>query len=127
MLGEYGRSTVNEESLLCRDDLDPLVLAVSSPPKYLPSSLAFLLSFLLLLEKKDLPPDDCLDLLSPDDMMLQFRRFDSLCEDGIFPDAPGLKRRTVIFIGVSSYDIDIIWDSQKPPPSRFVKSRFDLQ
>lgn len=64
-----------EESLLCLDDLDPLELVLSSPPKYLPSSLTFLLSFLPLLEKNDLPPEDCLDLLSAVDMMLQFRRF----------------------------------------------------
>lgn len=51
----------------CVDERDVMELALSrSAPKYLPSSLTFLLSFLLL-PKKDLAPDDCLvDLLSPD-------------------------------------------------------------
>ena len=62
--GECGRSIdATEEPRVCRDDRDP---ESKSPPKYLPSSLTFLLSFLLLREKNDLPPDDCLDLVSDD-------------------------------------------------------------
>jgi hypothetical protein len=69
--GESGRSIdAIDEPLVCRDVRDPTEPTFSrSPPRYLPpSSLTFLLSlsFLLLLEKKDFPPDDCLDLLSAD-------------------------------------------------------------
>ena len=69
--GELGLSIdATDDPLVCLDDRDPIVLALSrSPPKYFPSSLAFLLSFLLLLEKNDFPPDDCLDLLSPADIL----------------------------------------------------------
>ena len=59
-----------EEFLVCLDDRDPTEPALSrSPPKYLPSSLAFLFSFLCPLEKNDLPPEDCRDLLSGADMI----------------------------------------------------------
>ena len=69
--GELGLSIdATDEPLVCRDDRDPAVLALSrSPPKYFPSSLTFLLSFLLLLEKNDFPPEDCLDLLSAADIL----------------------------------------------------------
>ena len=57
--GELGRSIdAIEEPLACRDDRDPVVLVLSRSAPNLPSSLAFLLSFLLLLEKNDLPPED---------------------------------------------------------------------
>ena len=69
--GESGRSNdATDEFLICRDEdevRDPTEPNFSrSPPRYLPSSLGFLLSlsFLLLLEKKDFPADDCLDLVS---------------------------------------------------------------
>lgn len=57
--GEFGLSIdATEDPLACRDDRDPAVLDFSKSAPNLPSSLAFLLSFLLLLEKNDLPPDD---------------------------------------------------------------------
>ena len=67
--GDSGRSKdATDEVLVCREDVrDPTEPVFSrSPPRYLPSSLAFLLSlsFLLLLEKNDFPADDCLDLVS---------------------------------------------------------------
>jgi hypothetical protein len=55
---------MTEDSLACRDarELDDSLALSKSPPSDLPSSLAFLLSFLLLREKKDLPPEeDCRD------------------------------------------------------------------
>ena len=61
-----------EDRVVCREDRDPIVLALStSPPGFLPSSLTFLfsLSFLLLLEKNDFPPEDCLDLDSAPDII----------------------------------------------------------
>jgi hypothetical protein len=62
------------ESLLGCEDLDPTEPALSdSPPVLLPSSLATFLSFLLLLEKKDLPPEDCRALLSAADMIAHAR------------------------------------------------------
>jgi hypothetical protein len=80
--GEYDWSIdTAEESRVCLDDLEPLELALSnSPPKDLPSSLTFLFSFLVLREKKDFPPEDCLDLLSAADMIedSQNRCFDLL-------------------------------------------------
>lgn len=59
--GELGRSKdITEDSLVCLDDRELVALDCSiSPPNDLPSSLAFLLSFLLLREKKDFPPEDC--------------------------------------------------------------------
>jgi hypothetical protein len=60
-----------EESLLCRDEREPIEPDLSTPPPtYLSSSAAFLLSFLELREKNDLPPEDCLDLLSAADMIV---------------------------------------------------------
>jgi hypothetical protein len=81
--GEYGKSMDTfEESLVCREEREPMELALSTPPpKYLSSSPAFLLSFFELREKNDLPPDDCLDLLSAADMVVRRRkaRFDHRC------------------------------------------------
>jgi hypothetical protein len=70
--GEYGRSMDTlEEFLVCREVLELTEPDWStSPAPYLLSSAAFLLSFLVLLEKKDLPPEDCLDLLSAADMIV---------------------------------------------------------
>jgi hypothetical protein len=69
--GEYGMSIDTfEEFLVCRDDREPVELTLSnSLAAYLPSSAAFFLSFLALREKNDLPPEDCLDLLSAADMI----------------------------------------------------------
>jgi hypothetical protein len=68
--GELGRSSeATEESLACLDERDPLVLALSRSPPSLPSSLTSLLSFLLLLEKNDFPPEDCLAFESALDMI----------------------------------------------------------
>jgi len=93
-----------DESLVCLDDRDPVELALSvSPPTYFPSSLTFLLSlsFLLLLEKNDLPPEDCLDAAD----MIRGERFDHhLCHVWVFLDAPGLERIVIEFIGVSELD-----------------------
>jgi hypothetical protein len=61
-----------EESLVCRDEREPMELALSKPPAGNLSS-SFLLSFLELREKNDLPPEDCLDLLSAD-MFMRGRR-----------------------------------------------------
>lgn len=52
-----------EESRLCRDERKLIVLAAS---RWSPSVV--LLSLFLLLEKRDRPPDDCLDL--SDDMIV---------------------------------------------------------
>jgi hypothetical protein len=60
---------MTEDSLACRDVRELIVLELSrSPPNDLPSSLAFLLSFLLLREKKDFAPEDCRDFASADDI-----------------------------------------------------------
>ena len=84
--GEPGRSIdATEDPLVCLDDLDPLELVLSrSPPKNLPSSLAFLFSFLPVLEKNDLPPDDCRDLLSTADII-----------DGLGIERPNMLMRNV--------------------------------
>ena len=68
--GELGRSSeATEESLACLDERDPFVLALSRSPPSLPSSLTSLFSFLLLLEKNDFPPEDCLAFESALDMI----------------------------------------------------------
>jgi hypothetical protein len=81
--GENGMSMDTfDESRLCRDEREPIELALSvPPPTYLSSSAAFLLSFLELREKNDLPPEDCLDLLSAADMIVRRgrARFDHRC------------------------------------------------
>jgi len=66
--GEFGLSIdATDEPRVYLDDRDPTELAFSkSAPKYFPSSLTFLLSFLLLREKNDFPPEDCLDLSDAD-------------------------------------------------------------
>lgn len=69
--GELGRSMDTiEDSLVCLDERELAALDCSrSPPRDLPSSLAFLLSFLLLLEKNDFPPEDCRVLPSAPDIL----------------------------------------------------------
>jgi hypothetical protein len=66
--GDPGRSMdMIEDPRACRDERDPIELVLSSSaPRYFDSSLPFFLSFFPLLEKKDLPPDDCRDLSEPD-------------------------------------------------------------
>lgn len=67
--GEYGRSKDVIEFRVVLDDRELTELALSkSPPRYFPSSLTFLFSFLLL-PKNDFPADDCLDFPSPVDDM----------------------------------------------------------
>lgn len=62
--GDMGISMdTDEESRLCRDERKLIVLAAS---RWSPSVV--LLSLFLLLEKRDRPPDDCLDL--SDDMIV---------------------------------------------------------
>lgn len=83
-----------DEPLVCRDVRDPTEPTLSnSAPRYLPSSLTFLLSFsfLPLLEKKDLPPDDC-RALSAADMIdkKETGRFD-YCDRDPWP-VPALRR-----------------------------------
>lgn len=88
-----------EESLVCRDEREPIELALSKPPAvYLSSS--FLLSFLELREKNDLPPEDCLDLLSPDMIVRRRDCFDYRSAPIVTSrsDAPSLENVVVVFI-----------------------------
>jgi len=79
--GDSGRSIdIIEAPRACREDRDPIVLDFSnSAPKYFESSLPFFLSFFPLLEKKDLPPDDCRDLSELDMTPKSPYRFTVVC------------------------------------------------
>lgn len=119
--GEMGLSIdAMDDPRICLDVRGPVEFALSrSPPRYLPSSLTFLLSFLLLREKKDLLAEDCLDLLSPVDMIAmwstRFRGLQckgcSLLGPGISCDALSSKgcgccHRCISFAFVSSCFVD---------------------